>query len=262
MNFRLNHSFPPVVCLLLLTVWLLAASCGNSKQQETRENADSEQFSFSRLDGDSTVYGLACEGCTDSVLVLLPYSGEDPDTFDIISAWQQHRIYGRPHIGDELAVVLNPADREEALSVINVKALCATWCYMVKPVLRNVENLSPRMQRRMLSDLQTLPDSLKDLWLTPREYSLRLKSDNTAMNLGGMRHQTVTDDMTPVEFPSVRRYTEWHVFNGRLILKADTVAGFSADGELPVSDTVDIRMLTEDTLVLSFPDREQGYYRK
>ena len=77
-----------------------------------------------------------------------------------------------------------------------------------------------------------------------------------------MHRQTTTDDMTPVEFPAVRRYTEWHLYNGRLILKADTISGFTKEGEQPVTDTVSIRLLLEDSLILQFPDHEQSYYRK
>ena len=59
------------------------------------------------LPGDSTLYGLVCDGCTDSILILLPFSGGDPDTFDIINAFHDRKIYGRPQTGDELAVILN-----------------------------------------------------------------------------------------------------------------------------------------------------------
>jgi hypothetical protein len=65
-----------------------------------------------------------------------------------------------------------------------------------------------------------------------------------------------------VEYPKVRRYREWRLFNGRLILITDSVR--LADGKkgLPERDTVDIIQLRRDTLVLKFSDHEQGYYRK
>ena len=98
--------------------------------------------------------------------------------------------------------------------------------------------------------------------MAPREYSLRLKSDHGTTVRGGVFRQTTTDDMTPVEYPEVKRYTDWHIFNGRIILKADTIAGFSKEGDVPTIDTVDIRLLRQDTLILQFPDHEQSYYRK
>jgi len=122
-----------------------------------------------------------------------------------------------------------------------------------------MDKMSKRMQRRMM---ERIPDSLLKKWMAPREYSLRLKSDHGATVRGGVFRQTTTDDMTPVEYPEVKHYTDWHIFNGRIILKADTIAGFSKEGDVPTIDTVDIRLLRQDTLILQFPDHEQSYYRK
>ncbi len=253
--------FLPMAALVLMTVAMVLGACG-SKQEHPTEVETTIADSRREIAGDSTLYGLACDGCTDSVLVFLPYMSDRLDTLDIIDAWQQKRIFGKPHIGDELAITLNPEDSCEALCVINLEVLRGSWCYMVTPELRNVENMPRRMQRRMMAEMQNLPDSLRQLWLTPREYTLRLKSDYTAQVHGGMMAQTTTDDMSPVEFPMPRRYTEWHIYNGRLVLKADTISGFAHEGEQPVSDTAAIKELREDTLILAFPDREQGYYNK
>ena len=231
-------------------------ACGSKRPKDEPTNAISM---YKNMPGDSARYGLACDGCTDSVLVFLPYSGGDPDTFDIINAFQQHRIYGRPRIGDELAVIVNPEDHDEALSVVNMEMLKGEWCYKVLPQLRTPESMHKRMQRRMI---ERMPDSLRQLMITPREYSLRLKRDFTASARGGMRRRTTTDDMSPVEYPSIKRYTDWHFFNGQLILKADTVAGFSQEGDVPEIDTVQIRLLTADSLILEFRDHVQEYYRK
>ena len=75
----------------------------------------------------------------------------------------------------------------------------------------------------------------------------------------GLKHST--DKMSPVVYPEVKRYTEWHMYNGRLILKADTTM-FSKEGDVPSVDTVDIEMLMGDSLILRFPDHVQPYYRK
>ena len=238
---------------------LLMIACGSNQQPTVTDVADDAISLRKNLPGDSALYGLACDGCTDSVLVFLPYSGGDPDTFDIINAFLQHRIYGRPRIGDELAVTVNPEDRDEALSVVNMEMLKGEWCYQVLPQLRAPESMHKRMQRRMI---ERMPDSLRQLMMTPREYSLRLKRDYTASARGGMRRRTITDDMSPVEYPSIKRYTDWHFFNGQLILKADTVPGFSQEGDLPDIDTVQIRLLTADSLILEFSDHTQEYYRK
>jgi hypothetical protein len=245
--------------LFIFATVLLMGACGSNQQPAITDVADDAISLKKNLPGDSALYGLACDGCTDSVLVFLPYSGGDPDTFDIINAFQQHRIYGRPRIGDELAVTVNPEDHDEALSVVNMEMLKGEWCYQVLPQLRTPESMHKRMQRRMI---ERMPDSLRQLMITPREYSLRLKRDFTASARGGMRRRTTTDDMSPVEYPSIKRYTDWHFFNGQLILKADTVAGFSQEGDVPKIDTVQIRLLTADSLILEFRDHVQEYYRK
>lgn len=232
------------------------AACGGF-QRPASDSAEADIYKT--MPGDSTRYGLACDGSTDSVLVFLPYGAASLDTFDIINARQNHLVFGRPHIGDDLAVIVNPEDNAEALMIINLETLCGTWCYMVTPTLRSIDKMSKRMQQRMM---ERIPDSLLKKWMTPREYSLRLKSDHGVTVRGGVFRQTTTDDMTPVEYPAVKRYTDWHIFNGRIILKADTIAGFTKEGEMPTTDTVDIRLLRQDTLVLQFPDHEQSFYRK
>ena len=99
---------------------LLTVACSTKQEQAATDVAEDAISLKKNLPGDSALYGLACDGCTDSVLVFLPYSGGDPDTFDIINAFQQHHVYGRPRIGDELAVIVNPEDHDEALSVVNM----------------------------------------------------------------------------------------------------------------------------------------------
>lgn len=245
--------------LLFLSLTALAVACGH-RQPSTPADESLQAISLQQnVPGDSALYGLACDGCTDSILVFLPNQGGNLDTFDIITAKQQHRIYGRPHIGDELAVIPNPEDPEEALMVINMEKLRDTWCYMVSPTLRTPANMTKRMQRRMV---EHIPDSVKQQMMTPREYSLRFKRDNTVVVRGGQIRQTTTDDMSPVEYPAVKYYTEWHLYNGRIVLKADTIAGFSKEGDKPTIDTVDIVLMMKDSLILRFPTHEQSYYRK
>ena len=245
--------------IILAAATLLTTACG--KRQPKPEEPDKAPISTRQNQpGDSTIYGLACDGCTDSLLVMLPYLGIDPDTFDIITARQAHRIYGRPHIGDELAVIVNPADSAEALTVINMRTLCGDWCYEVMPTFRNIDQMPQRMQRRMM---ERMPDSVRQRLLVPREYMLRLKRSFSAQARGSRHQQTTTDDMSPVEYPAMKRYTEWCLYNGRLILTAEPLtAADSVNTPQPQRDTADIVMLRTDTLVLRFNDHEQGYYRK
>ncbi len=241
--------------ILLITILMVA--CGPQKKSSPDEKTSEAISLQENVPGDSTHYGLACDGCTDSIIVFLPYSGNGLDTFDIIRAHQQHRIYGRPRIGDEMAIIVNPNDTDEAVMAINMEELRGIWCYMVNPTLRTPEHMQKHMQRRMI---ELMPDSVKKQMMTPREYSLRFKRDYTVQAKGARRQQT-SDDMSPVEYPTIKYYTEWHMYNGRIVLKADTIAGFSKEGDKPTIDTVEIELLAKDTLVLKFPTHVQGYYR-
>ena len=153
-------------------------------------------------------------------------------------------------IGDPLAVILNPENRTEALTVINMGTLEGQWCYMVEPTLRTHDGAMP-----------PLPDSIRKKILQPVEYSLKLKADNTA-TMTGYRRNTTGRSQSLAVYPDVHRYTEWRLYNGRLILHADTIAGFTQEGEVPVTDTAEIVFIMRDSLVLRMGHKEQKFYRK
>lgn len=229
----------------------LIAACG-SKQPKNDDLPKDAISMFKSLPGDSALYGLACDGCTDSILVFLPYSGGNPDTFDIIECRQQHRMLGRPHIGDALAVIVNPENRGEALWVINIGSLEGEWCYIVEPTLRTIDGKKP-----------PVPDSILQKIIIPVEYSLKLKADNTATMRGHMRNMGKNGNgQSLAVYPEVHRYTDWYLFNGHLILHADTIAGFTQEGEMPVTDTAEIVLLMRDSLILRIGNEEQSFYRK
>ena len=127
------------VTILAVIVTAALASCNIKQPQQY----PFEEVSPVKQVGDSTIYGLACDGTTDSLLVFLPYAGGDPDTFDIFDAIMDHRVLGRPHIGDQLAVILK-ADTDTVASslyrvadmVLNINRLQGQWSYMVTPTLR------------------------------------------------------------------------------------------------------------------------------
>lgn len=247
----MKKSIFPLTLLTIVATTLLSAC--SKKQTIQDNNSSSTAISLHQnAPGDSTIYGLACDGCTDSILVFLPYAGGDPDTFDIIEAEKQHHVFGRTHIGDELALLTNPENHHEALMVINVNELQGMWCCMVTPTLRHSASGTAVRQ---------LPDSILKRLMAPREYGLRLKRDYTAYSIGNALNQTTTDDMSPVEYPASKHYTEWCIYNGRIILRADTIPGV-ADQPTPENDTVSVVLLHRDSLVLRFADHEQGYYRK
>lgn len=244
----------------LIVVLVLLTSCGVGLQPHDGEPADSVYYQ-QNASGDSTLYGLACDGTTDSLLVLLPYTGENPDTFDIVDAFRAHRVYGLPHTGDELAVIINPDDSMEAVKVINIETLKGDWCYEVMPTLRNIDQMPQRMQQRMM---ERMPDSVRRKLMVPREYGIKLKRGNQAQTIGGGRRHGMADEMSPVEYPRPKRYSEWHLYNGMLILTSgtDSIPGMQQQPSKVEHDTVEIVRLRRDTLVLRFPDHEQSFYRK
>ena len=263
MNMDLRHS------ALLLLSGFMAAACGGEKKSEGTALPDSDAISMEqKVAGDSTLYGLACDGCTDSIVVILPNQGGDPDTFDIINANLRHQVFGKPRIGDQLAVIINPEDSAEALRVIDMEDLRSHWCYQILPHMRDISKMPKRLQRRMVAEM---PDSEKQALMVPREVGYQLKRGYSIRITGIMPQANTTDDQSMVEYPPIARYKEWRLFNGRLILTSK-IRHFkeNEDGEViseeqqpqVVNDTVELVLLQKDSLVLRFKDRIQGFYRK
>lgn len=237
-----------------ILIALLVTACSSGTTQEAQEiTAYNEE---GKLPGDSTIYGLACEGCTDSILVFLPYTGGDPDTIDILNARVQRRVFGRPDIGDQVAVVLT-GEKKVADIVINMDRLKGEWCYQVMPRLRPRAGASADSIVQLPPDF---PDSLRKKWFQPREYGIDIRRDYTARPIGLQRNSADRQN-GPVEYPTLKRYRQWRIFNGHLLLsesRRDTLG----NEQVIKTDTADIVFMRRDTLLLRFKDHEQGYYRK
>jgi hypothetical protein len=247
---RMKQTLFSMILVALLTT---ACSSGNAPSTPEITAYNEEQ----PLPGDSTVYGLACEGCTDSLLVFLPFTGGDPDTIDILNARVQRRVFGRPEIGDMVAVVLSANNKSEADIVINIDRLKGEWCYMVKPHLRPRAGASADSIVQLPPDF---PDSLRQKWFQPREYGVEIRRDYTARPIGIQRSNADRQN-GPVIYPEVKRYREWRIYNGHLLLseaRRDTLG----NQQITNTDTADIVFMRHDTLLLRFSDHEQGYYRK
>lgn len=213
-------------------------ACTNEKKSD----ADSTVIDVRQVaKGDSAIYGLACEGCNDSIIVFLPNSGGDPDTFDIVNARREHRVFGHPKIGNELSVILNPKDKEEATMVINIEDLKGKWCYQVMPKLRALESMPKKMQRRMMANM---PDSMRQSLLVPRVVGYDLQRNDVVRPIG-IRPQQSEED-SPVEYPKTTSYRSWRLYNGKIIFDKDTAS---------------IVMMKKDSLVLDFGDHQQGFYK-
>ena len=213
---------------------LTMAACGNNKKAEEPEKSIGLQ---TKIDGDSTLYGLACDGCTDSVLVFLPGQGGDPVTYNIIEAMKKRRVVGRPSVGDWVCIIVNGKDTTKADLVINLDKLKGSWARLEMPTLKKKMN-------------------------TSEEIGFTLKRHYLAMPIGLWRPNV--DPESPVVFPKPKPYTKWHIFNGHLVLTEGSFAlADSLKKKEEKHDTVDIILLQTDSLRIRYNDgTERGYYRK
>lgn len=233
----------PIVTLLVLC---LSLGCSHPQRHEYKV------VNHALAMGDSTVYGLVCDGSNDSIVIFLPdpYDGSDPDTLDVLEASSRHQVFGSLRIGDKVAMLRNVEDSTKADIVIVTQDLLGQWCFKVKPTLR---------RRAGMEDMTQLPDSVKALLNEEREYAIVLKSDSVAQSVGGRNGMARFEDESPVEYPRMKRYRQWYIRNGLLML-APAVTDSLAN--TPPSDTVKLVRLDADTLVLRFSDGEHSFYRK
>lgn len=224
---------------------LLSVGCTQQSVQQTREPGDD----FIRTPGDSTVYALVAAGTNDSILVFLelPYMGADPDTVSILDAKVNRQMFGRPEVGDNVAIVRNDSDATVAECVIVTEKLVGQWCYEVLPRLRRKIGDGP------------LPARIQQMLDEPREYSLVMKQGGEAITIGSRARQS--DEQLPVVYPLAKNYGRWEIFNGHLVLaevRLDTLGTVATIS----TDTASFVRLRRDTLTLRFADGERSFYRK
>ena len=245
---------------ILFSLVLLFAACGhsgnNNGDEQTAGDSLSQNPFTKQLEGDSTIYGLACEGSNDSILVIMTSINSDPDTIDILDARINRRVFGRPDIGDQVAISINPDRKSVADIVINIDRLKGEWCYQVMPTLRHRVGATDGAVQLP----PDFPDSLRQKWFQPREYGFELRRDNTVRPIGVQRNEAERQP-GPVEYPTLKRYRQWHIYNGHILL-SEARRDTSGNQQIISTDTADIVFMRRDTLQLRFADHEQGYYRR
>lgn len=246
-----------VVVVLVAAIIVLGGCKNKSKQKED----DSQAVSMKHYAGDNTVYGLTCEGSTDSVLMLLPLDGSDPVKYNIIRARRLKRVLGTPHTGDWTAVVVNAADSLVADEVLDLDDLQGIWCYIVFPKLRSVDLDDRRAQARAIA---ALPDSIKELYIIPREYGFTMQRNGVSQSVGYVSENTTLGEESPVVYPQLGYFVEWHIWNGQLVIGSEDVSTPAGkDGKRKVQyDTCRVDYLDGDSLVLSSDGVSRSYYRK
>ncbi|MGI6232010.1 MAG: hypothetical protein ACOYJF_04050 [Prevotella sp.] len=246
--------------LLALPVLLLTFAC--SSKQDKKPAGMGKMNEEMKLKGDKTVYGLACEGCTDSVVYLLPSNGSDPVKYDIQDAMHNHKVLGKIKTGDWIGLLPNAKDTTIADIVVDLDQLKGIWCYIVMPKMRDYDKMSPRLQKRLM---RNMPDSIKETFLIPREYGFWLKRHWQAQSVGYVRESNSLADESPVVYPPLGYFTEWHIWNCMFVMVSGDPK-FEDDGTVKLSkikyDTCSIDFLGPDSLVLSDRDGSRSYYRK
>ncbi|MCR5076541.1 MAG: hypothetical protein K6A82_00665 [Prevotella sp.] len=240
--------------LLILLSTLMLGACYDTASTGDRGTIDKEV----RLKGDKTRYGLACDGCSDSVIVFLPNEGGDPIKFDIVTAKRNGKVYGNPEIGDELAILPNPIDPYEAEMVIDLEQMKGTWTFQVVPKLK------PNPTKTEEEIMAEMSDSMKAALFIPREYGFTLKSYNQASPVGYVMKANTLEDESPVEYPKVTVYTGWHIYNGWLYIYKDTI---DEQGKRIPKDSIgfdagSMRFLSADSMAALFGKKVMQYHRK
>lgn len=247
------------ITLIIVCLCALFIACGN---KEGNKKLPAHASSYTVMTGDSTIYGLACEGCSDSVVVLLPEDGSDPVTYNILQAHRKGRVLGRLKIGDKIGIVLNKENHKVADLVVDIDQLQGIWCYIVMPRMRNADQMSSSAQAKMIASMS---DSLKETFFIPREYGFWLKREWEASSIGYVTEASSLADESPVVYPPLGYFVGWRIWNGKFVMVSGT-PNWSKDGVLSVSnlknDTCNIDYLGDDSLVLSDRDGSRSYYKK
>lgn len=235
----------------------IMAGCGGGKKTDDKANFVKDV----RLPGDSTFYGLACEGCTDSVLVVLPSDDSDPVSFNIIDAMRNHKVFGRPKIGDMMAVVINKGNRKKADLVIDIEELKGTWVYLSMPQMRKH---GPMGKPMAMPKPDPERDSMMKAMMVPIEQGFKIKKNNNMEPVGLQYNVTSLNGDNPLEYPQVKYYKEWNILNGKLVLTEGTIeiGNRKRKKARPQRDTVDIVLMMKDSLQLKFKNGVKAYYRK
>ena len=237
---------------------LAFGACGGKQQGDVPAEEYNDAISIeTNVPGDTTLYGLACDGCSDTLLVFLPNSGGDPDTLNILAASKAHRVFGHLTIGSKIAVIRNSNNPRVGDIVINLNDLKGEWCYLVKPQLRERAGMD---KNQLKKEAKPEIDSILQKLLQPREFGIEIKGENTARPIG-IRRSSDDDQNSPIVLPPLKRYRAWSIFNGQLLL-SETTRDSTGTMTLTNTDTATFVLLRRDTLVLRFNDGEQGYYRR
>lgn len=249
---------------ILFIAMLVMIACGKRERKHTIKPTQKTELKVK----DGMVYGLACEDCNDTFLIMIPSEGlgGKPVKFNILRAFKNKRVIGKPSVGDWCAVLINKKDNSLADMVVNLDMLKGKWAHLVMPTEK--ENARKMIK---LDDVNANVDSILQQYMIPVERGFQLMRHSKAVSIGvSPLGSTVEEENNYVEYPSASQYASWRVAYGQLILsEADSII----DPNDPTlthlipnknceHDTVDLIMLQKDSLQIGYKGSISSYYRQ
>lgn len=221
---------------------------------------------------DTMRYGLVCESNSADVLSFLPFvTGADPVDYSIKKARAAGRVIGQLQTGDWVGVMLNPNDTSEVVMAVNLDQLKGTWIRQVMPEWKEKSEMSDNIIERLKTEDA---DSLRKVYMVPREYGFTLKRSSEATPVLPNMHIFSKEKGTPVKYPAMKAVTGWKCRNGQLILKchdmpAEKPSGMDAGakssmekGPVATYDTLNFVFMNADSLVLRTQSNETVIMRR
>lgn len=248
------------IFLILLSLLTLFA-CGKREHKHTKEQPRNAKIELK----DGMLYGLACEGCNDTFVVIIPtYDLEArPMTFNVMSAFKRHKVIGKLEPGDWCAVLPNKKDSTIADMVINMDLVKGKWVHLVMP--EEKENARAMI---LHENPDANVDSIINSYMIPVERGFELKRQGRAATVG-TNFLGNNDQEKPVIYPSGSSYASWKVAYGQIIFsEADSIIDPKDPDmvrKIPNKncerDTCELVMLLKDSLQISYKGKISSYYR-
>lgn len=221
---------------------------------------------------DSMRYGLVCESNSADILSFLPFiAGADPVEYNMKEARAAGRIIGQLQTGDWVGVMLNPQDSSVVLMAVNLDQLKGTWTRPVMPEWKDESEMTDSILERLKTEDA---DSLRRIYMVPREYGFTLKRSSEAAPVLPNMHNFSVEKGMPVKYPAMKVVTGWKCRNGQLILTYHVMPAEKQNGKdakaksseerAPVAayDTLNFVFMNKDSLVLQTLSNENVIMRR
>ena len=244
---------------IFLSLFIMIA-CG--KQEKKPETVTAKKNDIEIKDG--MIYGLACEGCNDTFVVMIPTDNLEgkPMKLNVLHAFKKRKVIGKLEPGDWCAVMLNEKDKTVADIVINMDLIKGKWVHQVMP--EEKENARAMI---MLEDPDANVDSIIQSYMQPVERGFQLMRRGRAATVG--TNFLGNDDNPYVSYPAGSNYASWKVAFGQIIFsEADSIIDPNDPNMLRKiantsceRDTCDLVMLLKDSLQISYKGKISSYYR-